>query len=92
MILPTGFTNEALNAGNTVYDMIQRGVLRAYGKGYDTNDLVITDDGTNTVVTTVSLSALSQVSFLPLLKPTMMVGTFQQLSLVAIMGLSAECC
>jgi hypothetical protein len=74
-----------INAGNSgsVYDWIARGILRAYGKGYDTNDLVITDNTTNTIVTLVPLGgALSQVYFKPLLHSTMLEGTFQQATLV----------
>ena len=82
LILP----ENTINAGNSgsVYDWIARGILRAYGKGYDTNDLVIVDlGGTNTFVTPVPLGgALSQVYFQPLLKPTMLEGTFQQATLV----------
>lgn len=82
LILP----ENTINAGNSgsVYDWIGRGILRAYGKGYDTNDLVIVDlGGTNTFVTLVPLGgALSQVYFKPLLKSTMLQGTFQQATLV----------
>lgn len=83
LILPTGYTNEATQAGNTIYDLVARGVLRAYGKGEDTNDLIVTDDGTNTTVTTVPLGgALQRVYFHSLLRPNVTVGTFQQSVLV----------
>ena len=83
LILPTGYTNEATQAGNTIYDLVARGVLRAYGKGEDTNDLIVTDDGTNTTVTTVPLGgALERVYFQSLLRPNVTVGTFQQSVLV----------
>jgi hypothetical protein len=83
LMLPTGYTNEATQAGNTIYDLVARGVLRAYGKGEDTNDLIVTDNGTNTTVTTVPLGgALQRVYFHPLLRPNVTVGTFQQSILV----------
>lgn len=83
LVLPTGWTNEAAQAGNTVYDLIQRGVLRAYGKGQDTNDLTIVDNGVNTIVTPVSLGgSLQQVYFQSLSLASVNVGTFQQLSLL----------
>jgi hypothetical protein len=85
LVLPTGWLapgGAGENSG-TVYDWIGRGILRAYGKGYDTNDLVLTDNGTNTIVTTVPLGgSLQQVYFQPLLKSTMLEGTFQQATLV----------
>ena len=74
-----------INGGNSgsVGSWITRGVLRAYGKGEDTNDLLITDNGTNTVVTLVPLGgALQRVYFQPVLKASVPVGTFQQLVLV----------
>jgi hypothetical protein len=83
--LPTGWTNAGTSGENsgTVYEWIERGVLRAYGKGYDTNDLVILDDGTNTTVTTVPLGgALQRIYFQPLLRSSVQVGTFQQMVLV----------
>jgi hypothetical protein len=85
LILPLGTMTgvPAVNSG-TVYDWIARGILRAYGKGYDTNDLVIAVlGGTNTFVTPVPLGgALSQVYFQPLIQSTMLQGTFQQATLV----------
>ncbi|HXT10828.1 MAG TPA: LamG-like jellyroll fold domain-containing protein [Candidatus Angelobacter sp.] len=74
-----------INAGNSgsVYDWIARGILRAYGKGEDTNDLVITDDGVNTYVTPVPLGgALQRVYFQPLLRTNVTIGVFQQSTLV----------
>ena len=72
---PTGF-------GVNFEDWAARGVLRAYGKGEDTTDLVINDDGTNAIVTTVPLGgALQQIYFQPLLVTNVSVGTFQQLIL-----------
>jgi hypothetical protein len=77
LTLPLGF-----NVSN-VTNWIQRGILRAYGKGYDTNDLVISDDGTNTYVTAVPLGgALQRVYFQALAKSSVTVGTFQQSTLV----------
>jgi hypothetical protein len=81
LILP----ENSINVGNSgsVYDWIARGILRAYGKGLDTNDLVITDDGTNTIVTPVPLGgALQRVYFQPLLRTNVHIGTFQQCMLV----------
>jgi hypothetical protein len=78
--LPEGYDSSALGASP---NWITRGMLRAYGKGEDTNDLVITDDGTNTIVTVTPLGgALQRVYFQPLLKATVPLGTFQQLVLV----------
>jgi hypothetical protein len=75
--LPEGFNT------TTVPNWIQRGILRAYGKGYDTSDLVVTDDGTNTIVTPVPLGgALQRVYFQPLVRSTVTVGVFQQATLV----------
>jgi len=74
----------SINAGNSgsVTNWIQRGILRAYGKGYDTNDLVISDNGTNTIVTPVPLGgALQRVYFQPLLLTNVNVGAFQQVTL-----------
>lgn len=74
-----------VNAGNSgsVSNWITRGILRAYGKGYDTNDLQISDNGTNTLVTPVALGgALQRVYFQPLSLSNVSVGTFQQATLV----------
>jgi Bacterial Ig-like domain (group 2) len=77
LMLPEGFNT------STVTNWIQRGILRAYGKGYDTNDLVVSDNGTNTIVTAVPLGGtLQRVYFEPLIRPTVQVGTFQQAMLV----------
>ena len=62
---------------------ITRGILRAYGIGFDTNDIMISDDGTNTYVSVTPLGgALKRVYFKPVLKATVPMGTFQQLALV----------
>ncbi len=77
LMLPEGFIN------TTVTNWITRGILRAYGKGFDTNDLVISDNGTNTSVTTVPLGgALQRVYFQALVQPNVTVGTFEQATLV----------
>ena len=77
LILPLGFNV------SSVTNWIQRGILRAYGKGYDTNDLVVSDNGTNTMVTAIPLGgALQRVYFQPLARPSVTVGTFQQATLV----------
>jgi hypothetical protein len=77
LMLPVGF-----NVSN-VTNWITRGILRAYGKGYDTNDLVVSDNGTNTFVTAVPLGgALQRVYFQSLARPNVTVGTFEQSTLV----------
>jgi hypothetical protein len=77
LVLPISFST-------TVTNWIDRGVLRAYGKGYDYTDFVITDDGiTNTFVTVVPLGgALQRVYLQPLARASVTVGTFQQSTLV----------
>lgn len=70
------------NSGS-VYTWIGNGILRAYGKALDTNDLNISDNGTNTIITPVPLGgALQRVYFLPLVKSNVNIGTFQQCTLV----------
>ncbi len=77
LMLPEGFNV------SSVTNWIQRGILRAYGKGYDTNDLVVSDNGTNTIVTAIPLGgALQRVYFQPLVRPSVTVGVFQQATLV----------
>src|SRR5262249_31744722 len=81
LILP----ENTISTGNSgsVYDWIGRGILRAYGKGMDTNDLVIIDDGTNTIVTPVPLGgALQRVYFQPLVRTNVNLGVFEQSTLV----------
>jgi hypothetical protein len=81
LILP----ENTINGGNSgsVDSWIGRGILRAYGKGYDTNDLVVADNGSNTIVTNVPLGGvLQQVYFQPLSLTNVNVGTFQQATLV----------
>jgi Bacterial Ig-like domain (group 2) len=94
IVLPFTYTNETAEPGNTIYDLIARGVLRVYGKGFDTNDLIITFNATNTfatniistnviVVTAAPLGgSLSQIYFEPLLQSPAKVGTIQQARLV----------
>ncbi len=76
--------NTSYNGGSgTVTNFIARGILRAYGKGYNTNDFIITDDGTNTIVKAVPLGgALQRVYFKSLPKASVSAGGFQQASLV----------
>jgi hypothetical protein len=77
LMLPKGFNN------STVTNWITRGILRAYGKGFDTNDLIVTDNGTNTIVTAAPLNgALQRVYFQPLVNTSVTVGTFQQVTLL----------
>ncbi len=83
--LPTGWTNSGTAGENpgTVYDWIGRGILRPYGKALDTNDLVITDDGTHTLVTSVALGgSLQRVYFAPLALGSLPVGAFQRAALL----------
>ena len=81
LILPEG-TITGGNSGS-VTNWIQRGVLRPYGKGYDTNDLDIIDNGANTIVTNVPLGGdLEQVYFQALVLTNVNAGTFQQATLV----------
>lgn len=76
LTLPENFTNN-------VDSWIVRGILRAYGKGEDSNDLNISDNGTNSIVTPVPLGgALQRVYFLPLLKTNVNIGDFEQCTLV----------
>jgi hypothetical protein len=80
LTLPEGFNTSQLGAAP---NWMSRGMLRAYGKGEDTNDLIITDNGTNTIVTVVPLGGtLQRVYFQPVLKAAVPLGTFQQLVLV----------
>jgi Concanavalin A-like lectin/glucanases superfamily/Bacterial Ig-like domain (group 2) len=75
----------SINGGNSgsVASWITRGILRAYGKGYDTNDLVITDDGTNTHVTVIPLGGtLQRVYFQPLPLTNLEVRSYEQATLV----------
>jgi hypothetical protein len=85
--LPEGWVtgaNTTMNGGSgTISNLVARGILRAYGKGYDTNDLVVSDNGTNTIVTTVALGgSLQRVYFQPLVHSSAEVGSFQQATLV----------
>jgi hypothetical protein len=75
--LPEGFM------GSTVTNWIQRGILRAYGKGYDMVDWNISDNGTNTIVSAIPLGgSLAQVYFQPLATNTLQAGDFEQVTLV----------
>lgn len=77
--LPEGFNTSQLGAEP---NWITRGLLRPYGKGYSSNDLVIADDGTNTIVTVHPLGgALQRVYFQDPVAPNVSVGAVQQLTL-----------
>lgn len=77
LTLPEGFMT------STVTNWIQRGILRAYGKGYDMVDWDISDNGTNTIVTAIPLGgALGQVYFQPLATNSLQAGDFEQVTLV----------
>jgi len=85
--LPVGWVsgaNTTLNgASGTVTNLVARGIIRVYGKGYDTNDLIINDNGTNTIVQAASLGgALQRVYFQSLARSAVEVGNFQQATLV----------
>ena len=70
------------NFSGGVQGWLDRGILRIYGKGEDTTDLVINDDGTNTIVTGTPLGgALQQIYYAPLLATNLAVGDFEQLVL-----------
>ena len=86
LVLPEGYINGADNAYNggpgDIHSFIARGIVRAYGKGFDTNDLNISDDGTNTYVTPVALGGgLQRVYFQPLARASVSVGSVQQAAL-----------
>jgi hypothetical protein len=85
--LPNGYNTQAVQPGNTVTDLVTRGVLRVYGKGYDTVDLVINTNGSDpilkTVVSPVPLGgSLQRVYFQPLSLASVHVGTVEQAALV----------
>jgi hypothetical protein len=78
LILPAGFTS-------TVNGWITRGVLFAYGKKYQSTDLVINGSDPiypgRTVVSTIALGG-SALAVHASARTNMMVGTFQQLTLL----------
>jgi hypothetical protein len=80
MTLPEG-TITGGNSGSAA-SWITRGILRAWGKGEDSTDVSITDNGTNTIVTVTPLSgSLQRVYFGALVKASVPIGTVQQLTL-----------
>ena len=79
--LGTGMYNGTTTGSTT--DLINRGILRAYGKSLDSADLVITDNGTNTIITTKPLGgSLIRIRFEALNEPMAPVGSQQALLLV----------
>jgi Concanavalin A-like lectin/glucanases superfamily/Bacterial Ig-like domain len=87
LMLPEGWltgANATLDGGpGTITNLVARGILRVYGKGYDTNDMILSDNGTNTIVQAVPLGGtLQRVYFQPLVRSTAEVGSFQQAMLV----------
>ena len=87
LILPEGYINGSNltynGASGDIHSFIARGIVRAYGKMLDTNDLNITDNGTNTIVTPVALGgALQKVYFQPLPRASLSAGSFEQTTLV----------
>src|SRR3984885_5517080 len=77
LALPEGFIT------TTVTNWIERGMIRVYGKGYDTNDVTISDNGTNTIITPAPLGgALQLVYFQPLVVSSLTAGDFEQTTLV----------
>ncbi len=87
LLLPEGWMAgsgeyNGTTTGSTT-DLINRGILRAYGKTLDSADLIITDNGTNTIITTKPLGgSLSGISFKPLNEAMAPVGSQQALVLV----------
>ncbi|HEU6448236.1 MAG TPA: LamG-like jellyroll fold domain-containing protein [Verrucomicrobiae bacterium] len=68
-----------LTNGNTAFiqSLIARGIFLCYGKKFDTNEISIVDDGTNTIATvTNSLGTLNSVAVQASVT-NMMAGTFQ---------------
>ena len=86
LTLPEGYTNGANSSYNggpgDIHSFIARGIVRAYGKGFDTNDLNISDNGTNTIVTPVPLGgSLQRVYFQSLSRAALGVGSVEQATL-----------
>lgn len=79
----TGADTSYNGAAGSVADLVSRGVLRVYGKAYDTNDMTVTDNGTNTIITVAPLGgSLQQVYFNPLVAATLQEGASEQTMLV----------
>jgi hypothetical protein len=86
LTLPEGYingSNSSYDGGpGDVHSFIARGIVRAYGKGFDTNDLNISDNGANTIVTPVPLGgSLQRVYFQSLSRATLAVGSVEQTTL-----------
>ena len=87
LLLPEGWatgSDSSYNGGSgSTTDFINRGILRAYGKALDSADLIITDNGTNTIITTKPLGgSLIRIRFEALNEPLAPVGSQQALLLV----------
>ena len=76
LVQPTGKTSALTDL------IVNRGILRCYGKAYDTNadgtvkDFIITDDGNYTTLTVPALGAIQNIYLQPL-NTTMISGTRQ---------------
>ncbi|MGP8200544.1 MAG: LamG-like jellyroll fold domain-containing protein [Limisphaerales bacterium] len=87
LLLPEGWATgsgayNGTSTGSTT-DLINRGILRAYGKALDSADLVISDNGTDTIITTVPLGgSLTGIRFEALNEAAAPVGSQQSLLLV----------
>jgi hypothetical protein len=87
LMLPEGWANgsgtyNGTATGSTT-DLINRGILRAYGKVHDSADLIITDNGTDTIITAKPLGgSLTGIRFAALNEPMAPVGSQQALVLV----------
>jgi hypothetical protein len=81
-ILPSVLT-PTLTGTLAVSNWVARNIFMAYGKAGSTNDLIVTDDGTNTYVRTAPLGGALQNVFIPPLNPAnIVVGTVQQAKLL----------
>jgi hypothetical protein len=89
LVLSFNYTNETAEPGNTLYDLVNRGVIRFYGKGYDTNadgtlkDATLTYNATNTFATNILSTNVIVVTCVPL-------GTLSQIYYQPLLGSPAN--
>ena len=89
LVLPFAYTNETAEPGNTIYDLVNRGVIRFYGKGFDTNadgtlkDATITYNANNTFDTNILSTNIITVTPVPL-------GTLSQIYFQPLFGSPAN--